>query len=79
MTFVLGCKTRSFFCFDLRGYFDDVVFVKLADGSLACLTPEDRETMLRFANAAAYIVTTRKGAIRAMPERSEVEALLAAN
>ena len=40
------------------------------------LTEKDREDMLRFANTAAYIVTTRKGAIRAMPERSEVEALL---
>ncbi len=43
------------------------------------LTAEDRKQMLRFANAAAYLVTTRKGAIRSMPERSEVEALLAAN
>ena len=49
------------------------------ENGIACLTPEEREAMLRFANAAAYIVTTRKGAIRAMPERSEVEALLAAN
>ena len=32
--------------------------------------------MLRFANTAAYLVTTRKGAIRAMPERAQVEALL---
>ena len=43
------------------------------------LYQNDREAMLRFANAAAYLVTTRKGAIRSMPERSEVEALLAAN
>ncbi len=49
------------------------------ENGIACLTPEDREAMLRFANTAAYIVTTRKGAIRSMPERSEVEALLAAN
>lgn len=42
------------------------------------LTPADRKEMLKFANAAAYIVTTRKGAIRSMPERSEVEALLIA-
>ena len=41
------------------------------------LTEKDREDMLRFANTAAYIVTTRKGAIRAMPEREEVEAILA--
>lgn len=43
------------------------------------LTVEQRTNMLRFANTAAYIVTTRKGAIRSMPERSEVEALLADN
>ena len=49
------------------------------ENGIACLTSEDREAMLRFANGAAYIVTTRKGAIRSMPERSEVEALLAAN
>ena len=35
--------------------------------------------MLRFANAAAYLVTTRKGAIRSMPERSQVEEILANN
>lgn len=46
---------------------------------LTGLSPADRRQMLRFANAAAYIVTTRKGAIRSMPERQEVEALLAAN
>lgn len=40
------------------------------------LTPEERREMLRFANTAAYIVTTRKGAIRAMPTRGEVLALL---
>ena len=40
------------------------------------LTEDDLTSMLRFANAAAYIVTTRKGAIRSMPERCEVESLL---
>ena len=34
--------------------------------------------MLRFANAAAYLVTTKKGALRSMPERAAVEALLPA-
>ena len=33
--------------------------------------------MLRFANAAAYLVTTKKGAIRSMPEKAEVEEILA--
>ena len=40
------------------------------------LTEADLTEMLRFANTAAYLVTTRKGAIRSMPERAEVEALL---
>ena len=40
------------------------------------LTEYDLHEMLRFANTAAYIVTTRKGAIRSMPEREEVERLL---
>ena len=35
--------------------------------------------MLRFANAAAYLVTTKKGAIRSMPEREQVEEILANN
>jgi len=33
--------------------------------------------MLRFANAAAYLVTTKKGAIRSMPEREQVLEILA--
>ncbi len=32
--------------------------------------------MLRFANAAAYLVTTRKGAIKSMPERKQVEEIM---
>ena len=36
----------------------------------------DLTAMLRFANTAAYIVTTKKGAIRSMPEREQVEDLL---
>ena len=32
--------------------------------------------MLTFANAAASIVTTRKGALRVMPSKEEVEALM---
>ena len=37
---------------------------------------EEVEEMLRFANAAASIVTTRKGALRVMPQKEEVEALM---
>ena len=46
------------------------------DHGLEHLTEADLTEMLRFANTAAYLVTTRKGAIRSMPERAEVEALL---
>lgn len=55
------------FCASVLNY---VLEHGLADLSGAALTD-----MLRFANAAAYLVTTRKGALRAMPERSEVEAI----
>lgn len=34
------------------------------------------EEMLRFANAAASLVTTRKGALRVMPDRQEIETLI---
>ena len=40
---------------------------------------ESLRNMLRFANAAAYLVTTKRGAIRSMPEPAAVEAILAAN
>ena len=39
-------------------------------------TEGDLHRMLRFANMAAWIVTTRKGAIRSMPERKEIIVLL---
>ena len=41
------------------------------------LTEAQLAEMLRFANAAAYLVTTKKGAIRSMPEKAAVEAILA--
>ena len=50
-----------------------VRFKEFVDG----LGADDLKEMLRFANTAAYIVTTKKGAIRSMPERAQVEALLA--
>ncbi len=40
------------------------------------LKEDDLEGMLLFANAAASIVTTRKGALRSMPGREEVEGLI---
>ena len=41
------------------------------------LSEKQLREMLRFANAAAYLVTTKKGAIRSMPEREQVEQILA--
>ncbi len=40
------------------------------------LTEEQLGELLTFANAAAALVTTKKGAIRAMPEREDVLALI---
>ena len=40
-------------------------------------TPEQMKEMLLFANAAASIITTRKGALKVMPSEEEVRAFLA--
>ena len=40
------------------------------------LTEDQLGELLTFANAAAAIVTTKKGAIRSIPKRAEVEALM---
>lgn len=40
------------------------------------LKKEDLIGMLRYANAAASIVTRRKGALRSMPEKEEIEEIL---
>lgn len=48
----------------------------LLEHGLEHLTADDLTQMLRFANAAAYLVTTRRGAIRSMPEPEQVLALL---
>lgn len=48
----------------------------LLEHGLEHLTSQDLSQMLRFANAAAYLVTTRRGAIRSMPDPDQVLALL---
>ena len=40
------------------------------------LTEADLAGMLHFANTAAYLVTTRKGAIRSMPSPQQIEEIL---
>ena len=49
------------------------------DKAAALLKESDLKQMLRFANAAAYLVTTKKGAIRAMPERAQIREILDSN
>ncbi len=46
------------------------------DHGLDGLAVDDLTEMLRFANTAAYLVTTKKGAIRSIPAREDVEAFL---
>ena len=47
------------------------------DNGLDKLNEKQLTEMLRFANAAAYLVTTKKGAIRSMPEREQIDEILA--
>ena len=47
------------------------------DHGLDKLNERQLTEMLRFANAAAYLVTTKKGAIRSMPEREQIDEILA--
>lgn len=46
------------------------------DHGLDTLTRTQLEEMLRYANAAASLITTRKGALRVMPSAEDVEAIV---
>lgn len=48
----------------------------ICEHGLADLTEDGLKEMLMFANAAASLITTRKGALRVMPDKSEVERML---
>lgn len=48
----------------------------ILENGLKDFTQAELEDMLRFANAAAAIVTTRKGALAVMPEKTEIEKLI---
>ena len=56
------------FCACVLGY--------VLDHGLDALTEQDLQAMLRYANAAASLITTRKGALRVMPSREDVAQLL---
>lgn len=57
-------------------FFGSVLHHVLQKG-LRQYTQQELEEMLRFANAAAAIVTTRRGALRVMPCEDEIQAVLA--
>ncbi len=48
----------------------------LLDRNIQTLTETELEQMLVFANAAAYLVTTKKGALRSMPELKDIAKLI---
>ncbi len=48
----------------------------ILEHGLEGLTEEQLREMLRFANAAAALITTKKGALRVMPRKEEVERIL---
>lgn len=48
----------------------------IVENGLEDLTEAQLKEMLTFANAAASLVTTKKGAIRSMPEKEQVEELI---
>ena len=53
------------------------VLTYILEHDLESLTGEQLGEMLTFSNAAAAIVTTKKGAIKAMPDRKDVLKLAA--
>lgn len=48
----------------------------ILDNGLENLSESDLRELLIFANAAASIITTRKGALNSMPELEEIQALI---
>lgn len=58
--------------------FGGCVLHYILEKGLENLSEENLKEMLTFANAAASIITTRKGALRVMPEKEEVERLISA-
>ena len=48
----------------------------LLDHELGSLSEEDLHRMLKTANAAAYLVTTKRGVIPSLPEKEDIRRLL---
>ncbi len=51
----------------------------ILEHGLENLTEDNLREMLTFANAAASLITTRKGALRVMPHKADVESMLGEN
>lgn len=56
--------------------FHGVILHFLLEKGISNLAPDDIGEMLRFANAAASIITTRKGALKVMPTYEEMKAMI---
>lgn len=56
--------------------FGGCVLHYICEYGLEGLIEDNLEEMLTFANAAAALITTKKGALRVMPSREEIEAIM---
>lgn len=56
--------------------FGGCVLHYICEHGLEGLTEDNLNEMLTFANAAAALITTKKGALRVMPSREEIEAII---
>ena len=76
----LVLETDSYYTIETTGAGDTFcacVLNYVLERGLEALTEVQLSEMLRFANAAASLITTRKGALKVMPNADEVADLLA--
>ena len=59
--------------------FGGCVLHNILKHGLEDLTEEILTEMIRFANAAAALITTKKGALRVMPSQEEIDRVLESN
>lgn len=71
--YTLGCTVDTTGAGDI---FCASVLSFILEHSLLSLTEEDMKLMLRTANAAAYLITTRKGVIRSVPCIDEINRVI---
>ena len=73
---VPGCKVDTIETTGAGDTFCACVLHYILENGFRAYEKQELEEMLTFANAAAAIVTTRKGALAVMPGKDEVEALI---